>query len=151
VPRTLRIEVPTDVKPLPREGRGFFHGSLIRSGSGSTYRSQAMPIELPNAETTTTSQPNHHNEATLFPLGQVVATPGALEHCEKCNVSPLSLIGRHHHGDWGDLCADDLAANESALFAGGRLLSSYRVADERLYVITEWNRSATTLLKASEY
>ena len=110
-----------------------------------------MSIELPNAEGTNSSQPNHHNEAALFPLGRVVATPGALEQCEKCNVSPLSLIGRHHHGDWGNLCADDLAANESALFAGGRLLSAYVMAGTKLYVITEWDRSATTLLKASEY
>lgn len=97
------------------------------------------------------SLPSQYSEGPLFPLGQVVATPGALEHCAKNNVSPLTLIERHHRGDWGDLCDDDRAANENALFAGGRLLSAYRVGVEKLYCITEWDRSATTLLVAREY
>ena len=98
-----------------------------------------------------TSLPSQYNDGPLFPLGQVVATPGALEHCAKSNISPLTLIGRHHRGDWDDLCEDDQSANENALFAGGRIFSSYRVGDEKLYVITEWDRSVTTLLLAREY
>jgi hypothetical protein len=53
-----------------------------------------------------------YSDDPLFPLGQVVATPGALEHCAKNDISPLTLIGRHHRGDWGDLCEDDRSANE---------------------------------------
>ena len=97
------------------------------------------------------SIPTQYSDGPLFPLGQLVGTPCALERCAKNNVSPLTLIGRHHRGDWGDLCEDDQSANENALFAGGRLFSSYRVGGEKLYCITEWDRSVTTLLLAQEY
>ncbi len=110
-----------------------------------------MSIEIPNVEGTTSIQTSHINEAATFPLGRVVATPGALAYCEEHKVSPLSLIARHHRGDWGDLVKDDKIANENALFSGGRLLSAYLIAGERIYIITEWDRSATTLLLAREY
>jgi len=107
--------------------------------------------EIPDLPASSLSMPNPHDDGPLFPLGQVVATPGALEHCAKNNVSPLSLISQHSRGRWGDLVKDDKIANENALFSGGRILSAYRVADEKLYVITEWDRSITTLLLAREY
>ena len=87
----------------------------------------------------------------LFKLGQVVATPAALAHCEKHGTEALQLIGRHSSGDWGDLCADDVAANVHAIQHDERVLSAYRVGDQTLYVSTEWDRTATTLLMASEY
>lgn len=62
----------------------------------------------------------------LFQLGAVVATPGALQWCEAHKVNPLSLIGRHIRGDWGDLGADDISANVDALAYDGRVLSSYQ-------------------------
>ena len=112
-----------------------------------------MSKEESNPAIADASLPSQYSDGPLFPLGQVVATPGALEYCAKNNVSPLTLIGRHHRGDWGDLCDEDRVANENALFAGGRLFSSYRVGvgGEKLYCITEWDRSATTLLLAQEY
>ncbi|WP_294260791.1 hypothetical protein [Propionivibrio sp.] len=110
-----------------------------------------MSTEESNPAFVDTSLPSQYNDGPLFPLGQVVATPGALAHCAKNNISPLTLIGRHHRGDWADLCEDDQSANENALFAGGRIVSSYRVGGEKLYCITEWDRSATTLLLAREY
>lgn len=110
-----------------------------------------MSIEEPNPAIADTSLPNLYSDGPLFPLGQVVATPGALEHCAKNNISPLTLIERHHNGDWADLCDDDRMANENALFAGGRIFSSYRVGVEKLYCVTEWDRSVTTLLLAREY
>lgn len=110
-----------------------------------------MSSEESNPAIADTSLPSQYNDGPLFPLGQVVATPGALEHCAKSNISPLTLIGRHHRGDWDNLCEDDQSANENAQFAGGRIFSSYRVGDEKLYVITEWDRSVTTLLLAREY
>ncbi|MBK8401307.1 MAG: hypothetical protein IPL29_09720 [Propionivibrio sp.] len=95
--------------------------------------------------------PIPHDYDPLFPLGRTVATPGALAHCEKHNVSPMSLIAQHHRGQWGCLVEDDQIANENALFSGGRLLSAYIVGNAKLYVVTEWNRSVTTLLLAREY
>jgi hypothetical protein len=87
----------------------------------------------------------------LFKLGQVVATPGALAHCERHRINPLMLLGKHIGGDWGDLCADDVAANIHAIQHDQRILSAYVLHGKMLYVITEWDRTATTLLLASEY
>ena len=84
-----------------------------------------------------------------FPVGMTYATPGALA----LNVDLTRYLRRHHCGDWGDeLCAEDKAANEQALKDGSRLLSCYRTpAGDRLYIITEWDRSTTTIMLPSEY
>ena len=84
-----------------------------------------------------------------FPVGMTYATPGALA----LEVDLSKYLRRHHCGDWGDeLCAEDKAANEQALKDGSRLLSCYRTpAGDRLYIITEWDRSVTTILLPSEY
>jgi hypothetical protein len=87
----------------------------------------------------------------LLKLGQVVATPAALAHCENHNVDVMALIGKHADGDWGDLDADDVNANVHAIQHDLRVLSAYKVGDAKMYVITEWDRSVTTLLLASEY
>lgn len=91
--------------------------------------------------------------AERFELGQVVATPGALKALEASGVSAHRLLWRHVTGDWGDLDDHDRAANERALLTGERLLSSYNLpgTDERIWIITEWDRSATTLLLPDEY
>ncbi|TWU41871.1 hypothetical protein [Novipirellula artificiosorum] len=87
-----------------------------------------------------------------FNLGRIVATPGALETLEESGESADSLICRHHTGDWGDVCEDDAAANEQALGDGERILSVYHTAKgEKLYVITEADRSSTCLLLPDEY
>ena len=84
-----------------------------------------------------------------FPVGMTYATPGALA----LEVDLTRYLHRHHCGDWGDeLCAEDKAANEQALKDGSRLLSCYRTpAGDRLYIITEWDRSMTTIMLPSEY
>jgi hypothetical protein len=65
---------------------------------------------------------------------------------------PAEFLLRHRHGDWGDLDPEDRRANERALRLGDRLLSSYRTRlDAKLWIITEWDRSATTLLLPEEY
>ena len=89
----------------------------------------------------------------LFPAGQIVATPGALALLEQANKTPLELLSRHLRGDWGDdLCQDDRTENELSLKQGFRLLSSYKVTEtEKLWIITEADRSVTTLLLPSEY
>ena len=88
----------------------------------------------------------------LFPLGQVVATVGALDALEAAEQSPLEFLTRHERGDWGDLVDEDRVANEEALVYGNRLLSAYTTVDEtRIWLITEWDRSVTTLLLPAEY
>lgn len=91
-----------------------------------------------------------------FTLGHVVATPGALQLLDRHEVSVIDLLARHVSGnDWGDLCLEDAHANDEALIHGGRLLSAYALkpdlADTRIWVITEWDRSTTTILRPEEY
>ncbi|QSI34340.1 plasmid related protein [Variovorax sp. RKNM96] len=64
---------------------------------------------------------------------------------------PIYLIGRHAHGDWGDIHAEDRKLNDQAVRNGLRLLSAYEIGGVKVYVITEWDRSYTTVLLASEY
>lgn len=87
----------------------------------------------------------------LFPTGHLLATPTALDHLTRSDASPFDLIRRHTSGDWGDIHPDDRILNDQAVRNGSRLLSAYRIGSERIYVITEWDRSATTMLLASEY
>jgi hypothetical protein len=87
-----------------------------------------------------------------FPLGMVVMTPGATEALFAAQQIPPEFLLRHAHGDWGELCAEDRRENQRSLRVGSRLLSSYRTrTDQKLWVITEWDRSATTLLLPEEY
>ncbi len=88
----------------------------------------------------------------LFPAGRIVATPGALALLEEAQKSPSEFLSRHLRGDWGDLCQEDKAENELSLQHGFRLLSSYPVTESvTLWIITEADRSVTTLLLPSEY
>jgi len=84
-----------------------------------------------------------------FPIGKTYATPGALA----LNVDLTKYLRRHHCGDWGEqLCAEDKEANEQALVHDARLLSCYVTdAGDRLYIITEHDRSITTIMLPSEY
>ena len=86
-----------------------------------------------------------------FPLGRVVATPGALAALAAAGLSPDALLTRHAAGDWGDGDAADPAENHLSLARGFRLLSSYRADAARNWIITEQDRSATTLLLSEEY
>jgi hypothetical protein len=88
----------------------------------------------------------------LFSLGQVVATPGALAALEKSGQGPQDFISRHARGEWGDLCEEDRRENEFSLERGFRLLSSYRtLSGSQLYVVTEADRTSTTILLPEEY
>jgi len=88
----------------------------------------------------------------LFSLGQIVATPGALAALEKARQPPQEFLSRHVRGEWGDLCEEDRRENEFSLERGFRLFSSYRTsAGTKLYVITEADRSVTTILLPEEY
>lgn len=81
------------------------------------------------------------------PLGGLYATPGALA----LGIDLGALLGRHAAGDWGDVDADDRATNRRALLTGARLLSAYQTPAGRVWIITEADRSATTVLLPSEY
>lgn len=104
--------------------------------------------------------------AARFALGQIVATPAALALLEHIGFSAVVLISRHVHGDWGDCCAEDCATNERSVAEGMRVLSVYRLVDAArlavtprdkrsalptVWIITEWDRSVTTLLLPGEY
>lgn len=85
-------------------------------------------------------------------LGRTVATPGALTALVDAHESGLWYLRRHQCGDWGELSAEDWAANYLALREGSRILSAYRLpTGTDLWIITEWNRSVTTLLLPEEY
>ncbi len=87
-----------------------------------------------------------------FSLGRIVATPGALEALEEANQNPFEFLERHQGGDWGDLCEEDKSENEFSLKNGFRILSAYRTRNNvKLWLITESDRSCTTLLRPSEY
>jgi len=87
-----------------------------------------------------------------FSLGQVVATPGALEALAASGATAGQFLSRHVCGDWGEVGAEDWQSNEDALIHGERLLSAYSLANaERLWIITEADRSVTTLLLSQEY
>ena len=89
---------------------------------------------------------------TRFVLGRILATPGAITAMREAGERPLKLLKRHAHGDWGDLHPDDQRANELALRRDLRILSAYVLAtDERVWVFTEADRSATTILLPEEY
>jgi hypothetical protein len=87
-----------------------------------------------------------------FRLGLVVATPGAMTAVTEAQHHPAEFLLRHTHGDWGELDPEDVQVDEQALRRDQRLLSAYRTRlDEKLWVITEWDRSVTTLLLTDEY
>jgi hypothetical protein len=87
-----------------------------------------------------------------FPLGRVVATPGALRALDESGESAFDFLYRHASGDWGELDEEDKRENELSLAHGFRVLSAYRLrSDEKLWIITEADRSVTTLLLPEDY
>ena len=89
--------------------------------------------------------------ATLFDLGRIVATPAALQALEVSSVSPAQLLARHQSGDWGEVPREDARENERSVKHGFRIVSSYHAGEERIWIITEADRSSTCLLLPSEY
>jgi hypothetical protein len=87
-----------------------------------------------------------------FSLGQLVATPGAIEALARTREEPFAFLERHISGDWGDLGDGDKRENERSLDNGCRILSAYHLSDDtKIWVITEADRSATTILLPEEY
>lgn len=99
-----------------------------------------------------------------FPLGQIVATPGALDVLAEYPEAAANILTRHASGDWGEVCKEDAAENELSVREGFRIVSVYQLdnalagaAQEppdpraRVWIITERDRSATTILLPEEY
>lgn len=88
----------------------------------------------------------------LFPLGQIVTTPGALAALEKEGQGPQEFLRRHASGDWGDLCQGDHIENQFSLERGFQIFSSYRTdGGDELWIITDNHFSITTILLPDEY
>jgi hypothetical protein len=85
-----------------------------------------------------------------FPMGQTVITPAALKALSSAAV--MAALDRHSQGDWGEVCEEDWDANDRALREGNRLLSVYRNGhDTKFWIMTEADRSATTVLLPEDY
>lgn len=88
----------------------------------------------------------------LFRLGRLCATNGAIRTLTSAAADPIEYVARHLAGDWGDVDPADAAANDRAFQLGARILSAYRLPDgAKIWIITEADRSATTILLPSEY
>ena len=87
-----------------------------------------------------------------FPLGQTYATPGALEALSETGQDAAQFLSRHQAGDWGNLSDDDKQENEFSVDKELRIFSAYHLSDgTKIWIITEADRSATTILLPSEY
>ena len=87
-----------------------------------------------------------------FELGVVLVTPAGLAALEAAQIPEVLLLARHVHGDWGELSEEDSLQNELAMLLGLRLLSSYPLpTGGKVWVITEADRSATTILLQDDY
>jgi hypothetical protein len=86
-----------------------------------------------------------------LPLGRVLATPGAIQLLRERGEHPFDYLARHATGDWGDLGAFDWRENELSLEHGWRVVSSYPVGEKCIWIITEADRSVTTILLPDEY
>jgi len=97
--------------------------------------------------------PNTTPARRCFAPGRAVMTRGVNALAQQGRLDPLHYLHRHLAADWGDLCEQDIRQNRRALRSGeGRLMSSYRIDETlTLWVITEWDRSLTTLLLPEEY
>lgn len=92
---------------------------------------------------------------TKFSPGRIGITPGALEVLERSHTEPSELLRRHLAGDWGEVCPEDKRENELSLEKGFRIVSNYPLSDGfdwfKVWIITEADRSSTTILLPEEY
>jgi len=106
-----------------------------------------MQTKTTTADTTETTR-----SAARFPLGRTFITPAAQDAIREAGQLPLEFLLRHQSGDWGDLCDEDKRENEFSVTRALRILSKYHTAEGTpLYIITEADRSATTILLPTEY
>ena len=93
-----------------------------------------------------------NEQSILFPLGRIFLTSGANQALDESKQEPFEFLNKHQTGDWGDICDDDKQENELSLREGFRLLSAYRTnLGEKIWIITESDRSSSTILLPIEY
>ncbi len=100
--------------------------------------------KIMTTETTKQAEP-------LFEMGRTVATPGALSTMQNLNINPSTLLSRHIYGDWQEMDVEDQESNRDSLTNGSRIFSAYSFDDVKFWVITEADRSSTTILLPEEY
>jgi hypothetical protein len=91
---------------------------------------------------------------TQVEIGQVLASRGVAEWIEESQprlIAVARVVWRHRNKDWGQVCQEDKATNDEAVRDGNRILSSYKIEGRDVWVITEWDRSVTTILFPEEY
>lgn len=87
-----------------------------------------------------------------FSLGRVVITVNCKAHMDQLEADPIYFLMRHASGDWGEVCTSDKRLNDEAIKCGNRILSRYQLSDgENIYIITEHDRSVTTIMLRDEY
>ena len=95
---------------------------------------------------------NSSSSRQRFPLGRIVATPAALDAMAKSGDSAHGLLMGHVTGDFGTVCKADWKANEDAIVQGERVFSAHLLKDgQKIWVITEADRSSSTILMPSDY
>lgn len=95
---------------------------------------------------------SNQRRSPLFSLGKVYMTPGAIAALERSRQRPEEFLARHVVGDWGNVCEEDKRLNDASVNEGTRILSAYETnTGEKIWVITEGDRSASTLLLPEEY
>ena len=104
-----------------------------------------------NAVNEQVNNEDRRSKAICFSLGQIVSTPGALDVLDREAVNAADLLQRHQSGDWGNVPPEDAEENDLSIVNGNRILSSYIVGEDRIWIITEADRSSTTLLLPEEY
>jgi hypothetical protein len=92
------------------------------------------------------------NMAMTVDVGATLATPGTLAALEEAHQTPGEFLDRHGHGDWGEVGPEDWAENDLSMREGFRILSAYTLnTGVKIWVITEADRSVTTILLPEEY
>lgn len=104
-----------------------------------------------NAANNNEQKCDQRNRSICFQLGQIVATAGALDVLDRVAVNAAELLQRHQSGDWGSVPPEDAEENDHSVVNGNRILSSYAFGEDRIWIITEADRSSTTLLLPEEY
>ena len=88
-----------------------------------------------------------------FQLGACIVSQGVhllqKANSESCELTPFLI--HHQNGNWGDVCEDDKTSNDEAVLNGDRIMSTYQFNDKKIWIITEHDRSVTTVLLPSEY
>ena len=134
------------ILPPPSEYRRLMgHAVICPKCGGYPYFEEVVQVK-------TEIEEKPEGKPVLFSLGQTLMTPGTIAAFERTGERPLSFLGLHQRGIWGQLSKDDREENRLSLEKGWRLMSAYFLKDgTRIWVITEADRASTTIHLPSEY